>query len=74
MKEDNVIRLTATCPKCGKSYTGRPALSRLDNTTAICPDCGTLEALEYLGLSDQEQQEILATIHRYTEGRAGNGQ
>ena len=73
MKEDTIIRL-AICPKCGKPYTGRPALSREDNETLICPDCGVLEALEYLGLSDQEQQEILATIHRYTEGRAGNEQ
>ena len=28
------------CPKCGKEYTGAPALSRLDNTTLVCPDCG----------------------------------
>ncbi len=28
-----------TCPLCGKSYTGHPALSRLDNETLICPDC-----------------------------------
>ena len=28
------------CPKCRKPYTGRPALSRVDNKTDICPDCG----------------------------------
>ena len=34
------------CPKCGKEYTERPALSRKDNKTEICPTCGTLEALQ----------------------------
>ena len=28
-----------TCPKCGRTYTERPALSRSDNETLICPDC-----------------------------------
>lgn len=51
------------CPKCGKSYTARPALSRADNQTAICPDCGTREALESLGVSVEEQDEIIQVIH-----------
>lgn len=33
------------CPLCGKCYSERPALSRADNKTEICPDCGMLEAL-----------------------------
>lgn len=33
------------CPECGGIYTGTPALSRRDNRTAICPDCGTREAV-----------------------------
>ena len=33
------------CPECGGIYTGTPALSRKDNITAICPDCGTKEAV-----------------------------
>lgn len=57
------IRLTI-CPKCGKPYSGHPALSRLDNQTLICPDCGTREALETLGISLEEQNEIIETIHR----------
>ena len=44
MKEDNVTRL-AICPRCGKAYHGPPALSREDNETLICPDCGTRQAL-----------------------------
>jgi len=55
---------TATCPLCGQSYTGRPAVSRTDNKTFICPDCGTRQALESLGISIAEQNEILETIHR----------
>ncbi len=59
----------AVCPKCGKTYTGHPALSRTDNTTLICPDCGVREALESLGVQAKEQDEILATIHRYIEDK-----
>lgn len=42
--KDNVIRM-AVCPLCGKTYHGAPALSRTDNKTLICPDCGTRQAL-----------------------------
>jgi len=52
------------CPKCGKTYTGRPAVSRADNTTLICPDCGTRDALESIGVGKDEQERILGTIHR----------
>ena len=34
------------CPKCGKYYAGYPALSRVDNKTEICPECGVREAAE----------------------------
>ena len=36
-----------TCPKCGCVYTEVPALSRVDNETLICPDCGIREALDH---------------------------
>lgn len=61
MKE-NITR-TAICPRCGKEYTGRPALSRADNQTPICPDCGTREALESIGVDTAEQDKILKAIH-----------
>ena len=65
MKETsgNLYRLTI-CPKCGKPYQGAPAISR-DSTQQICPDCGTREALEGLGISPEEQEHILGNIHRY---------
>ena len=53
-----------TCPRCGVTYTGRPAVSRRDNTTLICPDCGTREALESIGVEKEEQEQIIETIHR----------
>ena len=35
------------CPLCHRSYQeGFHALSRRDNETHICPDCGTREAME----------------------------
>ena len=34
------------CPKCKKEFTEYPALSREDNETEICPECGVREALE----------------------------
>ena len=58
-----------TCPICGRSYTGHPALSRTDNETLICPDCGTRQALASIGVDEKEPEEILATIHRNCDGR-----
>lgn len=34
------------CPRCRAMITGFPALSRRDNKTKICSECGTLEAME----------------------------
>ncbi len=34
------------CPKCKKEFTEHPALSREDNETEICPECGVREAVE----------------------------
>lgn len=47
VKESDGIK-TFTCPKCGKKVTCYPALSRFDNKTEICSDCGTTEAFENL--------------------------
>ncbi|PLS19540.1 hypothetical protein CVD28_03740 [Bacillus sp. M6-12] len=35
-----------TCPLCGATYQGMGSLSRKDNETEICSDCGTREAME----------------------------
>ena len=60
------ISKTRVCPLCGKAYTEHPALSRTDNETMICPDCGTRQALESIGVADAEQDKILQTIHRFS--------
>ena len=67
--KDNIIR-TAVCPLCGRTYHGAPALSREDNKTLICPDCGTRQALQSIGVKPSEQEQILETIHRHM-GRPG---
>ena len=63
MKEENITRISV-CPLCGKAYSGYPAISRRDNATAICPDCGIREALTDLGLPSEEQEKIIDIIHR----------
>lgn len=60
MKERN--KEPRTCPKCGRVYTERPASSRVDSSP-ICPDCGTREALESIGVGREEQDKILGIIH-----------
>ena len=35
------------CPRCGSVITFYPAISRKDNKTEICPECGYNEAIEY---------------------------
>lgn len=52
------------CPICGKEYHEVPAVSRADNETLICPDCGTREALMSIGIEPKEQEAILETIHK----------
>ena len=52
------------CPMCHREYKERPAISRMDGITSICPDCGTRQALESLGVSAEEQEKILESIHR----------
>ena len=51
------------CPGCGRTYTEQPALSRVDNETEICSDCGIREALKSIGISEAEREHILKVIH-----------
>ena len=34
------------CPICGKFYSEYPAVSRIDDETEICPQCGIEQAIE----------------------------
>ena len=60
----NGIRLLRVCPLCGELYSGHPAISRTDNETQICPDCGSRQALEALGVSEVEREKIISIINR----------
>ena len=66
MNENNIIRISV-CPRCGQAFREHPALSRLDNETLICPDCGTRQALQSIGVGPSEQEQIIETIHRHTQ-------
>lgn len=63
MKGNNAVHLSL-CPRCAQPYFEPPALSRVDNETLICPDCGAREALDTLGIDSNEQEQIIAAIHR----------
>lgn len=61
-----IEREPRTCPLCRKTYTDHPALSRTDNETLICPDCGIRQALASIGIDADEQDKILEAIHGRT--------
>ena len=52
MRDNSIARL-AVCPLCGKAYHGVPSLSREDNQTLICPDCG--KKIDIFGHSKLEE-------------------
>lgn len=58
------IRQIRVCPLCGTAYAEPPALSRIDNETMICPDCGTRQAMDSIGISQEEQEKILSILHQ----------
>ena len=53
--------------RCVKSplETRMPALSRIDNKTDICPECGCWEALEVVGLSKDEIEKTIAVMRNH---------
>jgi len=61
--KDN-MRPIRICPLCGEAYGSLPAISRTDNETQICPDCGSRQALEALGVSEVEREKIISIINR----------
>lgn len=57
------------CPICKRKYTEPPALSRVDNKTDICPDCGMMEALAAIprrpGPAERNRRAVMATGNRW---------
>ena len=65
--EDSCVRIR-TCPICKKEYKERPALSRVDSKTEICSECGTRQALELVGKTTKEINEVVELIKKATNG------
>lgn len=57
------MRDARICPICGKTYGEYPAVSRTDNITEICPDCGVGQSLEAFGADEKMITTVLQTIH-----------
>ena len=51
------------CPLCHRTYSEAPALSRTDNKTLICSECGTRQALQSVGFPIEEQEQIIKAIY-----------
>ena len=59
------------CPICGIKYTREPSISRVDNATPICPDCGIRQALCTIGVSDRREQDHIIDLVKKFEAKAG---
>lgn len=60
------------CPICNKEYSDYPALSRRDNQTEICPECGLQEALMAISVKkprmshyDRTKAKVYATGNKW---------
>lgn len=63
-----------TCPLCGRFYMEPPALSRKDDATKICPECGMMEALTTIpGLQEYPAEHAQRTIQRFIKRFAEHG-
>ena len=62
----SLVRLGKHCPICDKDYFGYSAVSRTDNETPICKECGIRQALESVGVTEKtDQDHILDLIYEY---------
>ena len=48
---------SVACPLCNKELGKYPAISRKDNKTEICSNCGMLEALEDFHKANKDKEE-----------------
>ena len=56
------------CPRCGRPFSGYPAISRYDNETEICPDCGVEEAMvNYTGGTLEAPDKYKDEARKYNE-------
>ena len=53
------------CPICKKEITSWPSISRVDNKTDICSDCGLTESLEsWLGKGNPEIEGLAKELKK----------
>ena len=57
------------CPICGRVYNEPPALSRADNKTEICSECGLIEALDAAGMEKADQEKVLGIVQKQKKNR-----
>lgn len=58
-KTTHYLGVAKICPKCKNHIVGYPAISRKDNRTEICSNCGVLEALEaFIKYQKQQREEM----------------
>ena len=69
--KDEKMKTGRKCPICGKHYSAPPALSRRDNETEICPNCGTMEALDEIGASDEMKKDVLKKVRDAEKDKRG---
>lgn len=43
---NSLFKIYPVCPRCNHDYEGHPAISRYDNKSFVCSQCGVEEALE----------------------------
>ncbi len=68
-QEDLCRIIERLCPKCGNLYSEPPAISRADNETLICPECGTRESLDKLRISKDKQDKLLSMAAKFKENK-----
>lgn len=67
MKETINQKQIRSCPKCGREYIVAPAISRKDNKTEICPNCGLIESLENFQSHLEKEKDAALKLARKTE-------
>ena len=56
------------CPKCKKDVDMKyPAISRRDNKTKICSECGVREAFKDYGLNKKQSEAIIKSLNEWCE-------
>ncbi len=53
------------CPICKKEFNNHPAISRKDNKTEICSECGIVEEINCFEPDKKKAQKLINSILKY---------